>query len=216
MKHFAVVIIFVTGFLVSKNSFAQNYDTTIINYDKIYYSWEEASWMPQRVVNLYLFNSGTDTLSPLIKEMKNLQVLFLKNNLIQSLPLEIGFLPYLTKLNVAKNRLENLPLTFTRLKTLEELDLSFNSLDSLPYDIGKLTHLKKLYLQNNRLNKLPKSICQLSELELLNLSNNNLDTLPKEIRLMTNLKQLVLTGNDIDDHSKDIIKRFLQNTEVIY
>lgn len=216
MKRLSVFLLIVTCILLTKNILAQDYDTTIVNYDKIYYSWEEASWMPRRVVNLYLFNSGTDTLSPQIKEMRNLQVLFLKNNLIQSLPLEIGFLPYLTKLNAAKNRLENLPSTFTRLKTLEELDLSFNSLDSLPYDIGKLTNLKKLYLQNNKLNKLPESICQLSELELLNLSNNNLDTLPKEIRLMTNLKQLVLTGNDIDDHSKDIIKRFLQNTEVIY
>jgi len=215
-KKIVVFIFFVVLFSAGFSQYKHTYDTTRVDYTKIYYNWEDASWMPRRVCNLYLINQLYDTLSPLIKEMRNLRVLQLNGNRFKALPDEIGYLPYLKHLNLGNNKLHFLPKTFVKLDSVIELDLSNNYLDSLPYNIGNLKKVKKLYLQNNRLKSIPRSISKMQNLEVLNLSNNYLDSLPSEIRLLTNLKTLILEGNNINLHTKDILKRFLTKTNIVY
>jgi len=64
-----------------------------------------------------------------IEELNNLKVLYLDNNQLTSLPIEIG-----------------------NLTSLQTLYLGGNQLTSLPKEIGNLTSLQELYLGKNQLN----------------------------------------------------------------
>lgn len=194
----------------------QNYDTTKIEYDKFFVSWENAAWTPKCVVNLNLYGNGYDTLSPLIKNMTNLQLLYLKKNKLLTLPNEIGYLHKLVRVNFSYNKLTALPASFYKLLNIEELDLSNNKFVSFPNDIGNLKKVKKLYLQNNRITQIPSAIGGLESLEMLNLSFNRLTDLPNEITSLTNLKVLIITGNQISRARIIFFMQSMKNTRIIY
>ena len=60
-------------------------------------------------------------------------------------------LTHLVKLDLSKNRLEELPEFFGQLKNLRHLDLYSNQLERLPVSFGQLKNLKWLDLKNNPL-----------------------------------------------------------------
>lgn len=68
----------------------------------------------------------------------------LHDNLLESLPPEIGDLNNLRKLNISFNKLENLPLEFYKLIELRQLDLKSNILRELDPSIGDLIMLESL------------------------------------------------------------------------
>jgi Leucine-rich repeat (LRR) protein len=55
------------------------------------------------------------------------------------------------KLDLSKNRLEELPEYFGNLRHLKHLDLYSNQLERLPVSFGQLKNLKFLDLKNNHL-----------------------------------------------------------------
>ena len=67
-----------------------------------------------------------------------------------------------------------------------EIDLAENRLSELPESIENLTKVKKLFLYNNNLRKLPESIGNLGLLEEIKLRENDLEFLPESVKNRNN------------------------------
>jgi len=137
----------------------------------------------------------------ILKLFENAQLpepeLDLSSNDLKSLPLSIGNLTFLTKLNLYNNELTSLPESIGNLASLTQLDLSSNKLTSLPESIGNLTSLTQLDLTRNQLTSLPESIGNLISLTELKLYSNKLTSLPESIGNLTSLTELNLTYNKL-------------------
>src|SRR5271165_3804520 len=96
-------------------------------------------------------------------ELINLQQLYLYDNKITQIPIEIG-----------------------QLINLRQLDLYNNQITQIPIEIGQLINLQQLYLYNNQISQIPIEIGQLINLHKLSLSNNQITQIPIEIRNMAN------------------------------
>ncbi len=153
---------------------------------------DEMSARPGEVVNYSgkeLTSIGRDILS-----RKKATKLVLSNNLLKSLPSEIG-----------------------QLTEIEELYLDYNMLTgALPAEIRQMTKLKKLSASNNNLTGIPAEIGQLQELEEVDFSNNNLDTFPNEIGNLKNLKVLNIKGNKYSQDAVSKLRAILPSTNIIY
>ncbi|KAI3383764.1 hypothetical protein SNEBB_002924 [Seison nebaliae] len=85
----------------------------------------------------------------------------------------------LTTLSVAENLLETLPPDIGRLKNLIELDLSSNRITHLPPELGSLDQLQILDASKNRMKKIPLFLGRLYRLTNLNFTTNPLQGLEK-------------------------------------
>ncbi|KAF9739952.1 hypothetical protein PMIN02_000492 [Paraphaeosphaeria minitans] len=107
----------------------------------------------------------------------------LHGNAFRELPLGLGRLPQLSKLNLSRNKLstDSLAVVFG-IATLRELKLAENGLaGALPSQIENLTSLETLDLQTNRLSSLPPEIRALTHLKVLNVAENKLTSLPSAV-----------------------------------
>lgn len=77
-------------------------------------------------------------------------MLNLGDNLLESIPAEVGSLSNLVNLNLASNRLQSLPASLIRLYKLKCLSLHNNKLSTLPPEIVAI-NLVELSLRNNPL-----------------------------------------------------------------
>ncbi|XP_033634306.1 leucine-rich repeat-containing protein 28-like [Asterias rubens] len=172
--------------------------------------------------SIYLNYKGLTDIPPELVDndetFKNLQHLFLKRNLIQTLPSNIGNLTGLVELylhsnclttlpdeiytlfslqslNVSNNQLKSLPATLGQLSTLQKLLVSDNLLATLPPELGKLQELSVLEASTNQLTSLPSELCHCSKLRSINVTNNQLRCLPRQIINLSYLKELTANGN---------------------
>jgi len=130
-------------------------------------------------------------------QLTNLEVLYLAENGLGSVPDDIGKLTSLQQLNLFQNRLETLPDTIGRLENLRVLNLRSNCLSRLPPGIGQLVNLTRMCLPGNCLTceSLPVELGQLKELRILNLSFNRFDRVPESVHELVGLRSLNLAGN---------------------
>ena len=134
----------------------------------------------------------------------NLQSLSFSNNLLESLPHNIGNLVNLTELNALKNRLRYLPESLCVLKKLERLDLCNNKLQSLPDHFGALSSLRGvLTIEVNELSSVPESIGDL-RVESLRLSRNILTKMPTSLKRLTTLTSLAINGNKLEQFPNEV------------
>lgn len=121
------------------------------------------------------------------------------NNLVGSLPLELGNLSDLTHINLSYNAIGgSIPNSICSLLNLSELNLSNNELVGvIPAEIGNLKNLKSLNLENNNLSDtLPGSMYELTQLIKINLSSNLLKGhITEEIIKMNDLEECSLYDN---------------------
>ena len=163
------------------------------------------------------------------------------NSLIGSGTTEIFELPFLKRLHIANNylnefsfeniqlaaSLETLDVSNNGIKSLDgiglagekllTIDLSKNRLTgSIPEEIFSLSHAKKLYLGHNQFVKtIPHLIGSLTKVEVLELSGNSLTgTIPDELGNLHNLKELYLGDNLLTGHIPSQME-WLQNLEVL-
>ncbi|CAD6215643.1 GSCOCG00000455001-RA-CDS, partial [Cotesia congregata] len=102
-------------------------------------------------------------LSPNLWQLKHLTALYLNDNSLQRIPIEIGRLSNLKVLDLSNNKLRSLPSELGDLINLKvlivflffrrELLLNQNYLRVLPYELGKLFQLQVLGLHGNPLSK---------------------------------------------------------------
>ena len=84
------------------------------------------------------------------KELKSIKQINLRWNRLEKLPKELFCLEQINILNLANNKIIELPIEIGKLKNLEELNLNINNLQFLPKDIVQLKKLKKINIKNNK------------------------------------------------------------------
>lgn len=125
------------------------------------------------------------------------------NNLIGTLPDEIGLLSELSKLCLNYNKISgNLPASFSQLTNLQSLWLHSNQLSGeIPGDIlyDLRNNLEYLYLSSNQFNGLiPNSIGQCKNLVELGLYKNNLiGNIPVNLANLKNIERISLRNNKL-------------------
>jgi len=126
-----------------------------------------------------------------VGKIKNLQVLYLNEMKLMSLPTDIGQLQHLQRLYLDGTQLTSLPAEVWQLQQLQQLYLSDTQLTSLPAEVGQLQQLQRLDLSYTQLTSLPAEIRQLRKLKVLDLRGTKLP-LPPEILVKVNEPQTIL------------------------
>jgi Leucine-rich repeat (LRR) protein len=126
------------------------------------------------------------------------QMWLFSNNLVGTIPEELGNLQYLQELEIQNNQLSsNIPPELGNMTALKTMNLSVNQLTgSIPAELGNLTNLTGLTLSNNQLSGIiPAQLGNLSLVTNLHINNNRLSgSLPPELGNLSSL--LVLSIND--------------------
>ena len=127
------------------------------------------------------------------------EIILLSNNLMGTLPAELGNLTSLHTLDLYDNQLTgSIPTQLDKLANLQILYLDFNQLiGDVPAELGSLANLQNLWLNNNQLaGSIPTQLGNLANLQNLYLDNNWLSgSIPKELGNLANLQFLYLDNN---------------------
>jgi internalin A len=129
--------------------------------------------------------------------LTSLTVIYLHNNLLTTVPAELGQLTALTEVYLHNNRLRSVPAEFGRLTALLTLLLDNNDLPAIPPELGELTSLTLLHLENNQLTEVPAELGQLTALTHLFLQNNQLTAVPTKLGQLSLLKLLDISCNQL-------------------
>lgn len=149
-----------------------------------------------------------------------------ENNLIGTIPHEIGILTYLKRLYLdnngqgGSNQLTgSIPPEIGNLFQLQRLYLSYNQLTGeIPNSIGNLTQLGKMILQRNQLTgDIPSQIGNLTVLTHLYLYGNSLSgILPSSICNLNNLIDLRIGENQLEGSLPSCIGNIGNNLQYLY
>ncbi|XP_058801990.1 leucine-rich repeat protein 1-like isoform X2 [Phymastichus coffea] len=157
---------------------------------------------PRITVELHIVNLQRKSFDRQILKLQSLRVLNLSENLITSLPAEVGNLPHLQELYLADNQLGKSPISkwtwmngINISRNLRLLNLCSNQIFKVPDQIGKLHGLVSLYLTNNKISALPQGIGNLKNLKFLMVAKNKLLTLPGS------MKNIRLSELDVSDNA---------------
>lgn len=163
-----------------------------------------------RILNLYInqLTQWPDTLN----EIQPLREINLSFNQLKKANLQQ--LSQLKRLFLVNNQLEELDIDLNSLPKLTKLHLHNNQLKQLPENIGALKRLKELRVYNNQLESIPESIGNLEYLHYLSLNKNRLTTLPDSIQNLKRLKQLDLQKNLFSEEEKNRIKNILPHVKI--
>lgn len=208
----SLVTILIIGLLFMSN-YANDREIVQSILDENDLSWdidEIATFQNERIVSLNLSNKqiskeGLTVLSPEIGKLSELRKLYLNDNDLLEIPVELFSLKKLVILEIKNNSLLSLPSGLEKLTNLIELDLRNNELDFLPPAVGNLKTLKKLHLWGNRFQQLPSEIGKLISLQELYLSGNRLETLPLSITRLK-VKYLDVINNKLCNTAKPVDK----------
>ncbi len=143
------------------------------------HDWYGVTVVGNRVVEINLnHNNLVGTLPTQIGDLTSLTTLYLTSNQITgNIPVEIGNLSSLTSLSLNYNQLTgNIPVEIGNLSLLQIINLSGNQLSgTIPSELGNLTNLTYFDMEENQLSgEVPSSILNLSYLRSLFLWNNQL------------------------------------------
>ncbi|CAJ0935604.1 unnamed protein product, partial [Mesorhabditis belari] len=138
--------------------------------------------------------------------LDRLTFLDLSNNHLTQIPLGLFDLP-IEILLLSGNRLDTVPKEIRQLSsTLTELDISYNHLRTLPADIALLKFLRVLNLRKNQLDQFPSELCRLT-LNTLDLSSNYFTQIPLHIRKMKTLFVFMIDDNPLQSPPAKIINK---------
>ncbi|KXJ12812.1 leucine-rich repeat-containing protein 40 [Exaiptasia diaphana] len=160
-------------------------------------STHEKWWDQIDLTKLILASNKLTALSSEIANLPALEFLDIHDNVIESLPKEIGSLENIKRLNLSHNKLTCLRPEIGHLSNLCSLKIQHNSLQSIGDWLGELIHLEDLDLSNNKVIAVPSNISRLGSLRNLNLSNNCVETLPVGIGSVKLLEDLNLSNNKL-------------------
>ncbi|KAG0014540.1 cysteinyl-tRNA synthetase, partial [Entomortierella chlamydospora] len=110
-----------------------------------------------------------------LEETRELSILYLQSNRLDSIPDSFQSFEYLRVLSLSSNNFSKVPMVLFQILTLEELDISFNEISEIPEEIGSLKRLKKLLLFGNKISPyLPKAMSELTRLRKLDIRQNGI------------------------------------------
>ncbi|KAM7224583.1 adenylate cyclase [Rhypophila decipiens] len=138
-----------------------------------------------------------------LEDLTGLLKLNLANNRLKDIPPYFGRYQALRTLNISSNFLESFPPFLCDLASLVDLDLSFNLIASFPDEVGNLRNLEKFVITNNRLaGALPASFQSLSNLRELDIKYNNIEY----IDVLSKLPKLEILAADHNQISQFVGK----------
>ena len=143
-------------------------------------------------------NQFTDTTIPSwIRNLSNLDYLYLENLGLVSIGDDVTTLSTLLSLYLKKNSISSVPSGFSNLSNLQVLDLSENNFSgSIPSQITSLTKIYRLDLQKNSFSSLSSAISNMTALSTLHLNENNFTSpIPPEIGSLSNLREMWFQSN---------------------
>ncbi|MYC08063.1 MAG: hypothetical protein F4X57_12980 [Chloroflexi bacterium] len=155
------------------------------------------------VTEIYLIgNNLVGTIPAELGGMYNLEGLYLaRNQLSGAIPPELGNLHNLETLMLFRNELSGaIPSELGSLASLKELHLGRNQLSgAIPVTLGNLQNLTRLHMTVNELSGvIPASLGNLTELRQLSIASNNLSgPIPTEIADLSNLTHIYLWDNNL-------------------
>lgn len=157
-------------------------------------TFPEEAFLNKDIKVIRLYGNHIDSIPDRISELTNLEKLYIGKNDLKYIPASIGQLTNLKLLSLQYNELDSLPDELTDLVALEQLLLNQNNLQTLPDSLGKLKNLQVLQVKFNQLDSLPQSIGDCENLKFIYLNRNNLRELPISMSRLTSLKELYLSG----------------------
>jgi ankyrin repeat protein/predicted Ser/Thr protein kinase len=149
---------------------------------------------------LYLSNNSFVKFPPEIFSLTNLRTLWIQANQLTSLPPEIGMLVSLEKLKLSNNRIRSVggfPPQMAQLYNLKEIWVENNTLDRWPSELLTVSSLERVWLDQNQIAEIPSQIAGLVRLERLSMNRNLLEAVPAEIGRCRQLEKLWLNDNQI-------------------
>lgn len=117
-----------------------------------------------------------------------------KNANLQEMPIA----QFSGDLDLRQNLLKSLPVEIGELAEIDALYVDDNQLESLPAQIGNLKKLKVLAVKNNNLRELPAEIENLKNLRVVRLDGNKFREVPAELQVLPNLREISLAGNPLE------------------
>lgn len=130
------------------------------------------------------------------------------NNLVGTIPPQLGNLSMMTFLALYQNQLTGpIPPELGNLSLLRDLDLHDNQLEgTLPPELGNMTTLVNLILNNNQFTgSLTPELGQLANLGRLSLHHNQLSgSIPVEFQNLTSMSSLELAVNQLSGRVPDL------------
>ena len=152
------------------------------------------------VIDLTMNNCNLTRFPDMLSVFSSLQSLQITNNRISDVE---GFvIPInhpLNQLNMAFNRLTNIPFALTKLKNIEQLNLNFNRILAVQFnDLRNFTELTYLELNSNGIEKVSDDSFKLNQkLHEINMSGNKITTIPSSVKALKNLEYFDLSFNNI-------------------
>jgi Leucine-rich repeat (LRR) protein len=117
---------------------------------------------------------------------------------LESVPDSLWGIPSYAKLKhlyLENNNVKELPIQLSNFEFLEVFSFSKNDIGALPGWIGKLSELKIISLAHNRVPEIPLEIGDLCKLDTLNLYSNKIATIPLTLAHCTAITSLNLAAN---------------------
>ncbi|MBR3529095.1 MAG: leucine-rich repeat domain-containing protein [Bacteroidales bacterium] len=151
MKRFVILLLFLSTTLCL---FAQP--------DKVYRSLKDVRH-PDSVYVLRLHFKRLRHIPPQVFTYRNLRVLDLSRNFIDSIPPQIATLTQLEELNLHRNRIRTVPAEVGRLSQLRKLNLSRNPILDLPDALSSLSQLEELVIWCTGIVSFPPSFVVLDQ-----------------------------------------------------
>lgn len=134
-----------------------------------------------------------------LEKFKYLKVLELKNNKLDSLPIDLFENRGLQYFSCAGNSLKKIPEALANFEKLQELKLINTRLDSFPSSFRQLFFLRNLELQSNVADTFHVNDCfsNLKSLERMLVYRTVLDSFPKSLNGSKKLKELYLVHTNV-------------------
>lgn len=167
---------------------------------KTFRSLEKASKYPDQVFRLKLVQKRLQEKEwKQFSKFRNLNELYLEDNLLDTLPKSMGALIRMTKFRSHRNPISHFPDTLKRWKALTYFELVDAKLDSFPSICRYWPNLREVGINKNRAERmvLPKSIGKLKDLRLLAINKSPLAPLPASITELQDLRKLILKGTEL-------------------
>ncbi len=163
---------------------------------------------------LWLTDGQIETIPNNISELKYLEELWLDNNKLISFPEPVKQLRNLKYLRLFSNEIKNLSFKKDELPNLIYIDLCYNKFETFPVELSVLPNLKRILIWYNSISKIPASIKRFNNIEEINLENNKLSSLPKKFGELKSIKKLYLKGNKLTDKSIDPVYKLYGLTDL--
>ena len=172
--------------------------------------FDRVQWMSLRHMEL-----SADPTS-FLTHFNHLKGLELANNRLSQVPQALSSMPTLEHLNLAENRLqmtEAMRKAFTQMRTLKSLNLANNPLVDPP-DVSRHFELRELVLSDCLLSGFPEGVRRLPYLERLDLRGNEIKELPEWLAQMPRRYGQVinLNNNPLSTASQSLLVAYRERT----